>query len=79
MGAMAYGRKVREDDASVSYTFSGETTEPEGVLVIPLTDPETWYVEGRDHKPLTALRVLGKAAKLHRLSGSWPDTVIFQS
>lgn len=79
MGAVAYGRKVHEDDARVSYTFAIEPTRPEGVLVIPVADPDTWYVEGRDDKPKAALRILGKAVLTFRREGSWPDVVAYQS
>lgn len=79
MGAVAYGRKVREDGASVSYTFGIEPASPEGVLVIPVADPDAWYVEGGEARPVAALRVLGKAVRTFRSSGSWPDVVAFQS
>lgn len=79
MGAVAYGRKVREDDESVSYTFAIEPAAPEGVLVIPVVDPDAWYVDGSDARPTAALRVLGKAVLTFRRSGSWPEVVAFQS
>lgn len=79
MGAVAYGRKVREDEASVSYTFGVEPVSPEGVLIIPVTDPDAWYVDGSEARPAAAQRVLGKAVRTFRSSGRWPDAVAFQS
>lgn len=79
MGAVAYGRKVREDDERVSYTFGVGPTSPAGVLVVPVTDPDAWYVEGSSARPVAALRVLGKAVRTFRSTGGWPETVVFQS
>lgn len=79
MGAVAYGRRVREDRTSVSYTFGIEPGSPDGVLVVPVADPDAWYVDGSDERPAAALRVLGKAVRTFRSTGGWPESVAFQS
>ncbi|WP_148234418.1 hypothetical protein [Cellulomonas flavigena] len=63
----------------MSYTFGVEPTSPAGVLVIPVAAPDAWYVDGSEARPAAALRVLGKAVRTFRGSGSWPDAVAFQS
>ena len=42
----------------------------EGVLVIPVDDADTWYVEGVEWALIKVLR-------LHRNEGVWPDRAAF--
>ena len=74
MGFMAYGRRVAETADEVRYAFGTSETDPEaGVLVIPVADPDSWFVDGREDRPLAARRVLGKALRLHQQAGEWPE------
>jgi hypothetical protein len=80
MGFMAYGRKVAETADEVRYAFGESEGDPEaGVLVIPVADPESWYVDGREGHPRAAQRVFGKAARLRRQAGEWPEWASFYS
>lgn len=79
MGAIAYGRKLREDAAAVACSFGITPQDPEGVLVIPLHDLDAWYVEGQDRTPFEASRVFAKAVRLRGATGRWPDEAMFFS
>lgn len=79
MGAAAYGTRLGQDEVHVRYSFATDPAAPEGVLVIPLADPEGTYAEGHDRLPPAASRVLGKAVRMHRQTGTWPERVAFQA
>jgi hypothetical protein len=78
MGFMAFGHKESETADKVRYAFGASADDPEaGVLVIPVADLEAWYVEGRKDRPMSAQRVFGKACRIHRDSGDWPEWASF--
>lgn len=79
MGAQAWGVRLGLDDVEVRYSYAPELDPPQGVLVIPLADPDASYAEGRDALPHAAQRVLWKALRVHRQTGTWPERVAFQS
>lgn len=80
MGFIAYGRKVAQTRDEVRYAFGISEDDPDaGVLVIPVADPESWFVEGRDGQSMAARRVLGKAVRLWRTTGEWPERASFYS
>lgn len=74
MGFMAYGRKVAEAADHVRYAFGVDEDDPEaGVLVIPVGEPDQWFVEGREDRPKSAVVVASKAHRLREETGEWPD------
>jgi hypothetical protein len=79
MGTMGFGRKVREDGDSVRYEFGVDPAVVEGVLVVPVADVDSWYVQGSDDRPFTAQIVLHKALRLHRRDRAWPVDASFYS
>jgi hypothetical protein len=79
MGAIAYGRRLRQDASAVAYTFGLDPDEPDGIVVIPLDDPGSWYVEDAADRPLAAEHVVIKAYRLHRTTGAWPEIASFFS
>lgn len=79
MAAMGFGRLVGEDSQSIRYEFGPDPQSIEGVLVIPLRDPEQWFVDGSSSKPVLARNVLQKALRLHRRDGAWPRSASFFS
>jgi hypothetical protein len=71
MGTTGFGRKLSEDVDVVLYSFGVDPEVVEGVLVIPLTDIDSWYVDGSDDRPSTARNVLHKALRVHQRDGTW--------
>ncbi|VTR76660.1 hypothetical protein [Cellulomonas hominis] len=79
MATMGFGRLVGENSQTVRYEFGPNPESIEGILVIPLDDPDQWYVDGSDRKPVLARNVLHKALRLQRRDGAWPRNASFFS
>ena len=79
MGTTGYGRRVAEDDRAVRYAFGAGPDEIDGILVIPVDDPDGWYVEGREDRPVVARNVLHTALRWRRREGAWPRDASFFS
>ncbi|HYQ74681.1 hypothetical protein [Cellulomonas sp.] len=79
MGTTGYGRRVAEDGGVVRYAFGTGPDAVDGILVIPLDDPDRWYVEGREDRPVLARNVLHAALRSRRREGAWPRDASFFS
>ena len=79
MATMGFGRLIGEDPRAVRYEFGTSPESIEGTLVIPVDDPDSWYVDGSTTKPALARNVLHKALRLHRRDGAWPRNASFFS
>lgn len=79
MATMGFGRLVSEDRDAVRYEFGSGPDAIEGTLVIPVSDPEQWYVDGGEQKSVLARNVLHKALRLQRRDGVWPRDASFFS
>lgn len=77
MAAIVYGRKLREDAEQVAYSFGRAPDTSEGILVIPVENIDAWYVEGHEGESVSARRILQKAVRLQRRTGSWPEDASF--
>ncbi|WP_277344774.1 hypothetical protein [Cellulomonas sp. IC4_254] len=44
-----------------------------------MADPERWYVDGGEERPVLARHVLHKALRLQRRDGAWPRDASFFS
>ncbi|GAA3805637.1 hypothetical protein CSO01_04550 [Cellulomonas soli] len=77
MAGAAYGRKIAETMAAVRYTYGREPDTVEGTLVIPTEDPDAWYIEDSDERPMHASWVFIKAYRAWRASGEWPERSSF--
>lgn len=79
MGTTGFGRLTGEDQDVVRYEFGSGPDAIEGTLVIPVADPEQWYVDGGEERPVLARDVLHKALRLQRRDGAWPRDASFFS
>jgi hypothetical protein len=80
MAFLAYGRRLSVDATHVRYDYGLTEDDPaRGVLVIPVADPEAWFMEGRDDHPRGAARVAGKAALHHERTGEWLENASYFS
>ncbi len=79
MGTTGYGRRVAEDGRTVRYAFGAGPGKIDGILVIPVDDPDGWFVEGREDRPVVARNVLHKALRSRRRAGEWPRDASFFS
>lgn len=80
MAAQAFALLVSADDSEVRYDVGIDEDGPErGILVIPVTDPAAWHLEGRHDRPHFAEMVVGRAAYLHSMTGEWPSNASYQS
>ncbi|WP_431837136.1 hypothetical protein [Cellulomonas sp. Y8] len=79
MGTTGFGRLLSEGADVARYEFGPEPSSVRGVLVIPLDDPEQWYVEGQEERSVLARNVLHKALRLRRRDGVWPRDASFFS
>ncbi|NCT91840.1 hypothetical protein GXB85_12880 [Cellulomonas sp. APG4] len=62
------------DETAARYDFGVSEDGPDrGTLVIPVSDPASWRVEGENPSPHLADVVLGKAVTLLRRTGRWPE------
>lgn len=74
MASSAYGRLVSADDEFARYDYGIDPEDPlRGIIVIPVHDPESWYMEGRDDHPRMALSVTARAVREFEKSGNWPE------
>ena len=79
MAGMAYGKKLSEDPSVVRYAFGPSPSEVHGVLVVPVDDVDSWYVEQATDRPTYARWVFSKVYRLWSSSGTWPDDARFYS
>jgi hypothetical protein len=80
-GVFVYASKVGETEAEVRYEVRQDRPEApvRCVLIIPKDDPdELWRVEGEATSRALASLVVGRAIRLHRERGSWPERVAKQ-
>ncbi len=77
-----WGRKVAESPAApgapatVSYAFGDGPDAVRGVVVIPVDDAASSYLEGRPGDPMIgrqAAAVAHKARRTFEATGAWPD------
>jgi len=73
MAFMAYAHQLSKTPEAIRYDYGMTEDDPErGVLVIPLTDPEAWYMEGRTDRPWGAGKVVRRAWVRREQTGEWP-------
>ena len=78
--ASAFGLLLSVDEVHARYDYGQAADDPErGVLVIPVSSPEDWWMEGREDRPRVAGRVVWKALKGYRSSGEWPANASYFS
>lgn len=74
MASAAYGRLVSADDEDARCDYGMGPDDPRrGVLVIPVRDPEAWFIEGRDDRPRPAGSVMARAVRGFESTGTWPE------
>lgn len=74
MASQAYGRLLSADDECARYDYGIDLGDPlRGVIVIPVRDPESWCIEGRDDRPRMALSVAARAVREFERTGAWPE------
>ncbi len=74
MASAAYGRLVSADDEHARYDYGMGPDDPRrGVLVIPMWNPEAWFMEGRDDRPRMAGSVVARAVRGFESTGAWPE------
>jgi hypothetical protein len=76
---MAYGTKLSEDSNAVRYTFGPSPSDVRGVLVVPVDDMDSWFVEQATDRPMHARWVFSTIYRLWRSSGTWPEVAAFYS
>lgn len=83
MAGTAFARmlteSVTESVTEVRYAFGATPEADEGVLVVPVADPDAWYVEGTHERPVTAQWALLAVLRRHRREGRWPAQAAFHS
>jgi hypothetical protein len=73
MASQAYGRLVSADDEFARYDYGIDHDDPRrGTVVIPVRDPESWFMAGRDDRPRMALSVVARAVREFERTGAWP-------
>ncbi len=66
MASSAHGRLVSADDKFARHDYGIDPQDPlRGVIVIPVDDPESWFMEGRDDRPRMAVRPGGRSDDGH--------------
>ncbi len=74
MAARAFAVRLHADDRQARYDYGIDEQDPgRGVLVIPVDDPDGWFIDGRDDRPRMAGVVTAKAWREFRRSGEWPE------
>ncbi len=74
MASHAYGRLLSADDECARYDYGIDAEDPlRGVVVIPVRDPESWFMEGRDDRPRMAGSVTARAVREFERTGAWPE------
>jgi len=79
MATTGSGRLVGEDADAVRYEFGSGPDAIEGTVVIPVSDPGRWYVDGGEERSVLARNVLQKALRLQRRDGARPRDASFFS
>ena len=80
MAAQAFGLLLTVDEVAVRYDCGTREDDPlRGVVVIPIAEPESWYMEGRSDRPRFAKNIVGRALNLRERTGAWPKNASFQS
>lgn len=80
MAAQAFGILLSVDETTARYDYGMREDDPQrGILVIPVSDPNAWYMEGREDRPHWAGTVVSRALYLRQQTGEWPKNASFQS
>ncbi|WP_182112450.1 MULTISPECIES: hypothetical protein [unclassified Actinotalea] len=73
MASRAFGIRLSSSDGRARYDYGIDEQDPErGVLVIPATDPDAWFIEGRGDRPRMASAVMATAYREFQRTGEWP-------
>lgn len=80
MARMAHGERLSATKESVTYRFAENPRDKwDGVLVIPVAEPDTAHVEDMTDPPFAARAVFGKAFRHYEVHGDWPESVLYAS
>ena len=74
MASQAYGRLVQADDEFARYDDGTDPHDPRrGTLVIPVRDPESWFMAGRDDRTRMAMSIAARAVREFERTGARPE------
>lgn len=79
MGMLIEGRKIFEDDQSITYAFEWPDAERSGEVEIIKTEMQAHLSAAESGLDPAAARILMKAYREARATGEWPDRVIYAS
>lgn len=77
MGMLIEGKKIFEDDQSITYAFEWPGAEQSGEVGIAKAEVQARLSTADSDLHPAAAKILMKAYKEARSTGAWPDRVIY--